>query len=349
MLPSGIFNVDLRKDIAIIRTKTQWVLLILGLIVVFTFPLYLPDYWLNWLILLCVWIIGVLGLHITTGLCGQVSLGQWAFVAVGAYTTAILCFRYGLSPWVTLPIAGIFAGVVGLIFGTPSLRIKGFYLVMSTLAALFIIMWCITHFADFTGGVIGIDVLSLPRIGGIEFRERNFYFLAMGLVVVLTFFTKNLQRTNTGRSFIAIRDNDLAAEVMGISLFRYKLIAFFIGCFFAGIAGWLWAHFIGRVTPEHFTIKECIWALGMIIVGGMGSTTGAIMGATFIKLLDVLVDVLTPIVGRTFPALGMQFFSAAGLMLFAIVVILFLIFEPRGLYHRWELFKSSYRLHPYSY
>ena len=350
MLPSGIFNVDLRKDIAIVRTKTQWVLLILGLIILFTFPFYIPGYWLNWLILLTVWIIGVLGLHIMTGLCGQVSLGQWAFVAIGAYTTAILCSRYGFSPWATLPLAGIVGGVAGLVFGTPSLRIKGFYLVMSTLAAQFIIMWCIRYFGNFTGGVVGLYVPT-PQIGGIDFSEpSNFYFVAMGLVVVLTFFAKNLQRTNTGRSFIAIRDNDLAAEVMGINLFRNKLIAFFIGCFFAGIAGWVLAHSILRVNPEQFTIRESIWALGMLTVGGIGSTTGAIMGATFIKLLDTpLVDYLTPRVDRLFPALGTQFFSAASLILFAIVVILFLIFEPRGLYHRWEIFKASYRLHPYSY
>ena len=350
MLPSGILNKSYQEDVAIVRTKTQWFLLVAGLIFLFTLQLYCPAYWLDWLILLGIWIIAALGVHILTGLCGQITLGHFAFVAAGAYTTAILMDKVTwMSPWLTLPLAGIVAGLIGLVFGTPALRIKGFYLAVSTIAAQFILLWLIRHFSSLTGGTMGIYV-GAPTLGGIDFFDLEwFYVLTVFLVILMTFFAKNLQRTHIGRTFIAVRDNDLAAEVMGVNLLRYKLLAFFIGCFYAGIAGWLWAHHILRVTPEQFGLVESIWVLGILIVGGAGSTTGAISGAIFIRLLDVLVDRLAPVISRLFPAIGEQLYYSGGIILFAIVVMVFLIFEPRGLYHRWEIFKSRYRMYPYSY
>lgn len=348
MLPSGIFNTKLENDTAILRTKTQWFLLLILFAFLFTTPLYLSNFWLSHLIHLGISAIAVLGLHILTGLCGQFSLGQAAFMAVGAYTTAVFASKFGLSGWAALPLAGINAGLVGLVFGTPSLRIKGFYLAMSTLAAQFIIMWCFTNI-DYFGGTSGLSLEPL-KLGSLNFRDRGtFYILVMIFVVIMTFFAKNLQRTKTGRTFIAIRDNELAAEVMGVNLFRHKLLAFFIGCFFAGIAGWLYAYYQGRVGYTQFSLADSIWYLGMLVVGGMGSTAGALLGAGGIKFLDVIVYYLSLNLGRSFPSLGAQFFSGAGLILFAIVVILFMIFEPRGIYHRWEAFKSTYRLYPYSY
>ena len=163
----------------------------------------------------------------------------------------------------------------------------------------------------------------------------------------MTVFAKNIQRTNTGRAFIAIRDRDIVAEVGGVNLFRYKLTAFFIGCFFAGIAGWLMANVMGRITPDQLSFKDSIWYLGMLLVGGAGSTTGAIMGCFAIGALDQIIAYLKPMVNEAFPSIGMQFSSAAGYILFAIVIMLFLIFEPRGLYARWEIIKSRYRTYPY--
>jgi branched-chain amino acid transport system permease protein len=319
------------------------------IVFLFTIPLFfLSDYWLRWMIYFGIAAIAVLGLHILTGLCGQFSLGQAAFMAVGAYTAAILTSKSGRSCWATLPLAGIMAGLVGLIFGAPSLRIKGFYLIMATLAAQFIIMWFFNKFEWF-GGSMGLSLKPL-KLGGVNFRDAGtFYTLTMVLLIVMTFFAKNLQRTKTGRVFIAIRDNDLAAEVMGINLFRYKLLAFFIGCFYAGIAGWLWAYSQGRINPGQFLLKDSIWYLGMLVIGGMGSTTGALIGTAGVKGLDVMVDYLSRIIGRSFPSVGAQIFSGGGLMLFALVIIFILIFEPRGLYHRWEIIKSTYRLYPYSY
>jgi len=321
------------------------------LVFLFTVPLYLSDYWLSKVIPWSIFAIAVLGLHILTGLCGLFSIGQAAFMAVGAYTAAMFTTKFGLSGWASLPLAGIFAGVVGLIFGTPSMRIKGFYLAMATIAAQFIIMWLIGD-SEWLGGQSGISLKPL-KLGGINFSgiscPGNFYFLAITLLVIMTFFAKNLQRSKTGRTFIAIRDNELAAEVMGINLFRYKLLAFFIGCFFAGIAGWLWAFSQLRISPAQFSLGDSVWYLGMLVVGGLGSTTGALFGTAGIESLDELVNYLGRRAYESFPSLGAQFAHGAGLIVFGLVVILFMIFEPRGIHHRWESIKTSYRFYPYSY
>jgi branched-chain amino acid transport system permease protein len=347
MLPSGVFNTRPQQDMAILRTRAQWLLLAAGLIFLVTLGLYASEEWVNWLTLVGIFIVAALGMQIMTGLCGQFSMGQSAFMALGAYTTAILGSRYGLSPWVTLPLSGLAAGVGGLIFGIPALRIKGFYLVLTTIAAQFVIMWAIRQ-PSWAGKTYGLDVPAIS-IGGSALNETQFWWLTLGVAVVMLFFAKNIQRTATGRKFVAVRDNDLAAEVMGINLFRTKLLAFFIGCFFAGIAGWLWAHQLGRITPDLFTFKLSLWFLAMIIIGGMGSTSGVVMGAGVIMLVDKLVPRLSQVVERAFPSLAFQIPSALSLILFALVVMFFILIEPKGLYHRLERIKLCYRLNPFAY
>ena len=349
MLPCGTFNTRPEEDLAVVRTKTQWFLIALGLVFFVTLGLFAPEDWVVWLILLGITAIAVLGLHILTGLCGQFSMGQAAFMAVGAYTATVFGSRYGFSPWATLPLAGIFAGLVGLLFGTPALRIKGFYLVMSTIAAQFIIIWVLREWDAVTGGVFGMAVPAI-KVGGEKLSDVQFWWLTLGLLVVMIILAKNIQRTATGRRFVAVRDNDLAAEVMGVNLFHTKLVAFFIGCFFAGIAGWLWAHFYTHISPEQFTFKDSLWFLGMIIVGGMGSTTGAIFGATTLRLVDkTTTDYLAPVLKEAFPGIAVQIADALSLIVFALVVMFFILVEPRGLYHRFQRLRLYYQLHPFSY
>ncbi len=351
MLPGGVFNTRYDSDLAILRTRTQWVLLAIGLIIVFTAPLFADDYWLGLLIDLGIAIVAVLGLHILSGLCGLISIAQAAFVGVGAYTVAILTTQAGLNSWLCLPICALSAGLVGLIFGLPCFRLKGFYLVISTLAAHFVIIWCFEHFESVTGGFGGLHLDPL-RLGPIDLRSRNaFYCLTMAVVVLATFLAKNIQRTATGRAFVAIRDNELAAEVSGIPVFRYKMLAFFIGCLFAGVAGWLWAYYQRTVAPSHFQLIDSIWYMGMLIVGGWGTTTGVFFGAISLKFLDVLLkDYINPFLVRSMPPdWASQISISTGLILFGGIIIAFMIFEPRGLYYRWEKLKVYYRLHPYSH
>lgn len=349
MRPAGTYDTRYAQDMSIVRTRTQWILLALFLVFLIAFPHFIGRDWLGTFSLTGIVLIAVFGLHITTGLCGQINLGQTAFMAVGAYTSAVLTAKLGWPFLVALPCAGIMAGMVGLIFGAPSLKIKGFYLAMSTLAAYFIISWILLH-TKFLGGAIGMHV-PYASIGGFIFdTDIKMYYLIIALTLIAGLGALNLTRTRAGRAFTAIRDNDLAAEVMGINLFYYKLLAFFIGCFYAGIAGSLWAHYYSYIQPLQFTLKDSVWYLGMIIVGGIGSTSGAVLGTVSISLLDrKFAPFISGILTETFPLVRMNVTYATGTILFALVIIIFLVKQPRGLAHWWQIIKSSYRLWPYAY
>jgi len=345
-LPCGVFNRNYEEDMAIVRTRLQWAWLIGFLILLFSFPLFLPGEYLYLLIYMGVGVIAALGLNILTGYCGQISIGQSAFMGVGAFSAGLLMTKTGLPFWFALPIGGIMAGLVGLLFGIPSLRVKGLYLALATLAAQFIIYFFIVHFFEGDKGVH----IPPPAIGGLVFStDESFYYIVMALTVLFTFFAKSIVRTRAGRAFIAIRDNDIAAEVMGINIFRYKLLAFFVGCFFAGIAGALWATYMGLASAEHYTLLDSIWLLGMIVVGGLGTVSGTIFGVVFIRGFEYLVQLITPVLSGAIPALSGNMLAAFEVLSFGLIILLFLIFEPRGLNHRWEIIKTSCRLHPWAH
>ncbi|MBC8512685.1 MAG: branched-chain amino acid ABC transporter permease, partial [Dehalococcoidia bacterium] len=348
-LPCGTRNFDYARDMAILRTRTHWALLFALLAIVFTAPLYLSNYWLGVASLIGITIIAAIGLNILIGYCGQLSIGHAGFMAVGAYTTAVLTNKLGFPFLAGLICSGFSAGFIGLIFGIPSVRVKGFYLAITTIAAQFIIIWIINHWSSVTGGFVGISV-PYASIGGIEFKDdASQFYLIMSITAVCILFAKNLARGRVGRAFIAVRDNDLAAEVMGINLLYYKLLAFFIGCFLAGIAGCLLAHWMGFMNAENFSLADSILFIGMVIIGGLGTTLGPILGAIFIRLLQQGMMFISPILENAFPALPAGFATGLGPMVFGLVIVLFLVLEPRGLAHRWMLFKAAYRLWPFSY
>ena len=348
MLPTGTYNTNYEVDMAIVRTRLQWGLLITLFLLLGVFPMFASPYLLNFVILVAITIITVEGLNILTGYAGQISLGHAAFMAVGAYTSAIATQRLGIPFIIALPLAGIVTGIIGLIFGLPALRVKGFYLALSTLGAQFIIIYVIEHIA-ITGGTDGMHCPP-ASIGPIVFDTRpSFYYLAITITILMTFFAKNIARTRVGRAFVAIRDNDLAAEVMGIDVFYYKLLAFIIGCFFAGVAGSLWAHYFTAIHTEQFPMMNSIWYLGMLVIGGMGSAVGPIFGVIFFRGLEELITIGAPVLANTFPMVGGNIFAALGSIVFGLVLMLFLIFEPSGLSHRWEVFKNYYRLWPFPY
>ncbi len=348
-LPCGTRNYTYAEDMAIMRTRTHWVLFIGFIALLFTAPLYLDNYWLSVGNMIGITLIAAVGLNILVGYCGQLSIGHAGFIAVGAYTSAILTHRFEMPFLVGLIGAGVVAGFIGLIFGLPSVRVKGFYLAITTIAAQFIIIWVINHWG-LTGGFEGITV-PFASIGGLVFRSESSQFYLIILIAVLgVFFAKNLTRTKVGRAFIAIRDNDLAAEVMGVNLLYYKLLAFFIGCFFAGIAGGLYAHYTGSLNAEQFSFTESILYIGMIIIGGLGTNLGPILGVVFIRVLQrLLLGDVVPFLENTFTMFPAGFASGVAPMLFGLVIVLFLILEPRGIAHRWSLFKAAYRLWPFSY
>jgi branched-chain amino acid transport system permease protein len=345
-LPCGVFAQNYAQDMGILRTKTQWFILLAFLVFLAACPLFFSDRVLTIMTIIGITIISVHGLNILIGYCGQISMGHAGFMAVGAYTSGILTAKLGAPFWVALPCAALAAGIVGLIFGLPSLKIKGFYLIMATIAAQFIIVWLIIQLRSITGGPDGLSV-PRPEIGSFVFRSKTSYFyLVMAIACLATFFAQNIVRTRAGRAFVAIRDNDLAAEVMGINLFAYKLLAFFIGCVYAGVAGSLLVHYFSFATLDQFPFMNSVWYLGMLIVGGMGSIPGAILGAVSLKLLDELVTIVGPVLSAVVAA---QAAASLALISRGLVIMLFLIFEPRGLAHRWDLIKGYYRLWPFSH
>jgi branched-chain amino acid transport system permease protein len=346
--PCGTFDTTYKQDIAIIRTPLRWSLVFISLGVLLLIPVFGSYYMVSVLNSIAITIILVLGLQIVSGFCGQISFGQAAFMAVGAYISAILTTKVGFSFWVTLPLAGFLTGIFGLIGGAPSLRIKGFYLAIATLAIHFVTLWLLLHL-DITGKSEGL-VLEPPHIGDFFFdTDERMYYIIIPIMILMTFGARNLVRTRVGRCFVAIRDNDLAAQVMGINIFYYKMLAFFISCFFAGIAGCLLAHLNLVTHPEQFNLLNALWYIGMLIVGGMGSIQGVFFGVIFIRVLDEVVLIISPRLADLFPWLGSAPAAALGLTFFGLVLALFLILEPRGLSHRWEIIKSSFRLYPFAH
>ncbi len=349
---SGYFNTNYRDEIKIFQTR--FVKFWLGLFALFLvlFP-YLADSYLIYLInISMISIIAALGLNILTGYTGQISLGHAAFLAIGAYTSGILTTKLGISFWFALPAAGFFAAFFGFLVGIPALRLKGLYLIMATMAFSFIIQHVLIRWDSLTSGLSGLSV-PYPRIGSFVIDDdRRYYYLILVVTVIAVAFARNLFRTKVGRAFIAIRDQDVAAKVMGINLTKYKVLSFVISSFYAGIAGSLYAHYITNITPEHFSLMLSIEYIAMIIVGGMGSILGSIYGAPFIILLPEGLKILADFLSESFPLIDRvvanSFFEIKN-GAYGLIIILFLIFEPKGLYGRWQTIKTYWTTWPYTY
>jgi len=345
---SGIFHQSYEKDMALRTSHAQKIRIVLLMILLLAFPFFANRYALTLANQIGIAVIGAIGLNILVGYTGQISLGQGGFMAVGAYAAGILSARLGMPWWASTIAACFITAFVGILFGVPSLRLKGLYLAIATLAAQVIILWVVTHWKVLTGGVDAL-VVPTPMLFGIKMSsDFNFYWLVWGLVIIATIAAVNLFRTHWGRAFIAIRDQDIAASVMGVDLFKYKLLAFAISSFYVGLAGALIAHYRSIVTWERFTIDVSVLYLAMIIIGGLGSITGSYLGAIFMTLLPAVLSNLGSAVKDKFPAIDSLIpFIQQGA--FGLVIILFLIFEPEGLNKIWKNIKDYFRLWPFSY
>jgi branched-chain amino acid transport system permease protein len=302
-------------------------------------PLFADDYWFNAILIpfLTLALAG-LGLNILTGFAGQLSLGSAAFMAVGAFAAYNFQLRVpGLPLLASVVLGGLTAAAVGIAFGLPSLRIKGFYLIVSTLAAQFFVQWALTKFAWFSNDNPS-GVISAPRllVAGHDFSGAlGRYWLTLGIVSALTVAARNLLRSPTGRRFMAVRDMETAARVTGVPVFRTKLLAFAVSSFYCGVAGVLWAFcYVGTVEPHGLDLTRSFQVLFIIIIGGLGSVAGSFLGAAFFVLLPILLDH----VARSDVARGLLSGSldAGNLengqkLLFGALILLFLIKEPEGL------------------
>jgi branched-chain amino acid transport system permease protein len=362
--PSGVFDTSYAQEMHINRTRFDQILSagFLGVILAlpllsrsgpFGIDLVQPGF-LGTVERIAILMIAVQGLNLLVGYTGQITLGQAAFMAVGAYGTAIL-MRNGVTFWFALPIAALFTGLVGLIFGLPSLRVKGFYLAMATLAAQFIIPWLLRNpLAPLTNGA---SPLPVPRadLFGLEISGLPLYYLLIIVCLLAMIAARNIIRTRTGRAFVSIRDNDVAAELLGINVFAYKLRAFFICAVYAGLAGGLLAIEARSISPDRFDLRNSIELLAMLIVGGAGFSQAPIFGVSLLAILrETVIPSITPSLQEWLPRLlpfvdSVNINAAIAPIIFGAVLIAFLIIEPRGLAYRWEILKISWKIRPFSY
>lgn len=269
-------------------------------------------------------------------------------MAVGAYSSGLATIEWGLPFWLSIPLASLFTAAVGVFFGLPSLRLKGLYLAIATLAAQQIVEWIVTHWTGLTGGTEAL-VVPAPRLFGARMNtDFRFYWFAVLAASGTALFAANLFRSRVGRAFLAIRDQDIAAEASGVNVFRYKLTAFAVSSFFVGMSGALIAHYRTIVTWERFTLEVSILYLAMVIVGGLGSIVGSFLGASVITLLPALIATSGRALQTSFPAVA-EILPAVQEGVFGLVVLLMLILEPRGLAKLWSNVKTYFRLWPFSY
>ena len=316
-------------------------------------PLIANQYWLSAIMIpLLIFSLAAIGLNVLTGYAGQLSLGTAAFMAVGAFAAYNFVLRVpGMPILVAFVLGGICAAAIGILFGLPSLRIKGFYLAVATLAAQFFVVWALTKFGWFSNysssGVINAQKMSIL---GYSFDSPTAkYLLVLTIVVVMALAAKNLVRSSIGRAWMAVRDMDVAASVIGIRLMPTKLLAFAVSSFYCGVAGALYAFcYLGSVEPDGFSLEMSFRILFMIIIGGVGSIMGSFLGAGFILLLPIFLDVALPFIAALF---GLPFASATvshiQITVFGALIMFFLIVEPHGLARLWQIAKEKLRLWPF--
>jgi branched-chain amino acid transport system permease protein len=290
-----------------------------------------------------------MGLNLLVGFTGLLSLGHAAFMGVGAYTSALLITELGCPFSLSILLAGLVAALCGIVVGIPSLRIKGFYLMVATLAFQFVIEYVIIHWDSVTRGIRGIEIPT-PYLFGISLEKNQTYFLFLFvLAVILMWGAKNITRSKIGRAFIAIRDNDVSAEIIGISIFRYKLLSFAISAFYAGVAGAVFAGLLRTAIPEDYTFLSSIIFLVMVLVGGLGRLVGTVFGVIFITLVPVLLDLIVSYIGQVYDPNFTIYLGPMKELVFGGLIILFILFEPEGLVGIWIKFRDYFRIWPLPY
>ena len=348
---TGLHHTSYESDLRLRHTRSQRARLVLAIAALLALPFTLDNYWLGIVNVIGIAAIGAVGLNILVGFTGQISLGQGGFLAVGAFSSALLSGRAGLP--IPLAVAGavIVTATAGAVVGLPALRLKGLYLAIATLASQQIIEFVVRRWRWLTDGHGYLEAPPLGILGWHIQRaafERTWYWVIFVTAALGVIMARNVFRTALGRSFMAVRDQDVAAQAIGVSVTRAKLSAFALSSGYVGLAGALTAHYTAIVTWEQFTLDVSVQYLGMIIVGGLGSIAGSIYGAAFLMMMPPLLSALadairdtTPVVADQLPALQV---AAVGL-----VIMLFLLFEPRGLDRLWRRVTEYFGLWPFRY
>jgi branched-chain amino acid transport system permease protein len=345
---AGQFKTSYQADSQILPIRQDRIALLTTLLVALVvLPLASSPYFLSAILIpFLIFSLAALGLNILTGYAGQLSLGTAAFMAVGAFASYNFVARVpGIPLLLAFVLGGLCAAMVGIAFGLPSLRIRGFYLAASTLATQFFVVWCLTKIGWLTNySSSGVITAQKMEILGYAFdTPSRKYLLVLLVVALMTLLAKNMIRSNVGRSWMAVRDMDVAAEVIGFRLMRTKLLAFAVSSFYCGVAGALYAFaYLGTVEPEAYNLDLSFRILFMIIIGGVGSILGCFLGAAFIVLLPVFLNIVAH--GLALPT---SVASNLELMVFGALIIFFLIVEPHGLARLWQIGKEKLRLWPF--
>lgn len=353
-MPCGEYFTGYDERMGLVRWRIEWVALLLGIPIPFLLPFVLdslPLLSLSFLLGMFITAIAVLGLNIMVGYAGQLVLAQGAFMAIGAYTVAnLLGSGVGLLPAVL--VGGLLAGVLSVIAGLPSYRVKGYYIGITTLALQFIVEWALDNrdLAWLTGGSRQTLDVQSGLVGGqlqTQSGELSFYYVVLVLLIVAAVVSLNLTRTSTGRFFRSIRENDLAAELLGVRVYRMKLLAFLLGGFFVGVAGGLWVFHIGVADPSHYDVFVTLDHYVILLFGGIARVWGVLLGAGSVLTIEqALFHWVVPVVELTGVAV-----NPGGIrnILFGVIIIAVLILEPRGLIAWLGRLKQYLRRWPYAY
>ena len=346
-MASGYFPTSYDQDLALVRTRFQGAWLVAFTMALLAFPFLASPFQVDLACQVFLACIGSLALMLLTGYAGQISLGHAGLIAAGAFTVGILVREFNAPFWITLPAAGLIGAMLGIVFGLPSLRLRGLYLAVSTLALHFLVIYVGGEYETRRGFSTGI-VIDPPKLGSISISDgRAWYFILLAAAVATLLLSLNLIRARTGRAWRAIRARETVAEALGIGIAAYKLLAFVLSSAITAVAGALFAYYRGFVSVEAFTLFLTIQYVAMVIVGGMGSLLGAVLGAAFITIFPYLIE------GALMALPGAQRFVslvfAVNYAAFGLVMILFLVFEPLGLVGIWRRVQSYFVLWPYKH
>jgi branched-chain amino acid transport system permease protein len=344
---SGYFRTRYEQDLTFLTTRLERASLAVFVLALLAFPLVASAFQLDLACQVFLASVGALSLMLLTGYAGQISLGHAGLIAAGAFTVGIL-FRETNAPfWITLPVAALVGALLGIIFGLPSLRLRGLYLAVSTLALHFVVIYLGGEYESRRGFSTGI-VIDPPSIVGVSISDgRVWYFILLAAAVATLLMCLNLMRARTGRAWRAIRAHETVAEALGIGIAGYKVLAFVISSAITAVAGALFAYYRGFVSVEAFSLFLTIQYLAMVIVGGMGSLLGALLGAAFVTLFPYVIEAgLLALPGAQRYA---DLLFAVNYAAFGLVMILFLIFEPLGLVGIWHRIQSYFLLWPFKH
>lgn len=345
----GDFRTGYEADSAIFPSAWSRRFCVLGCLLLVAAPAFADTYAMSLLIQIGYYGIAAIGLHILIGLSGQISIGHGALFGFGAFSSAWLSTTTPIPVVLCVPLAGLMTAALGIVIGLPAARIRGLYLAIATFAAQFILEDFFVRAEGFTGGAYGSAAETASFLGVDLDTDHSYFYLVLFWFIVLGVAAVNLRRTRDGRALSAVHDHYLSAEMMGISLTRYRLLAFGISAFYAGVGGALYAHYLGFVSAEGFNLLLSIQFLAMVIIGGMGNVKGAIMGTAFILLLPEALEAGVSTLDHTgwlseAAAESLPFFKE---MAIGAAIIAFLIFEPDGLAHRWSLVKAYWKYYPF--